>query len=279
MSAVMLDPFVRKDHGAVRFLHRLNPLALIVAVLPVTIAVVAMRELSAPLTVLVLATAVTAVGAHVPAEQRAMVFLAPSAFIVVASITFAVTAQQARYADTAVLLTVGDWRLHAGAWLDGLGTALRLGTLAALALLVGVAAGAADVVRAMVQHLRVPYRIGVTAMVAFRFVPRFRDDLAVIRAAHRVRGLGGGRGPVGALRRWAGWVVPLLAGAIRHAERVALAMDARAFGAHPTRTERFPVPLRPRDAVAVAVAWAVTAAVILWAQPVLGLPIPQGAGS
>jgi hypothetical protein len=36
--------------------------------------------------------------------------------------------------------------------------------------------------------------------------------------------------------------VPLLAGAIRHAERVALAMDARAFGAHPDRTERHLVP-------------------------------------
>ena len=33
--------------------------------------------------------------------------------------------------------------------------------------------------------------------------------------------------------------MPLLAGAIRHAERVALAMDARAFGAHPDRTEAY----------------------------------------
>jgi len=38
-----------------------------------------------------------------------------------------------------------------------------------------------------------------------------------------------------------------MAGAIRHAERVALAMDSRAFGAHPTRTERHLVPWHPRD--------------------------------
>jgi energy-coupling factor transport system permease protein len=31
-------------------------------------------------------------------------------------------------------------------------------------------------------------------------------------------------------------MVPLLTGAIRKAERVALAMDARGFGAYPTRT-------------------------------------------
>ena len=45
--------------------------------------------------------------------------------------------------------------------------------------------------------------------------------------------------------------MPLLAGAIRHAERVALAMDARAFGAYPDRTERHIVPFRVRDTVFV----------------------------
>ena len=103
--------------------------------------------------------------------------------------------------------------------------------------------------RASVQQLRVPYRIGYTALAAFRFVPRFGHELEVIRQAHRVRGAHGGRGPFAAIARWFGYVVPLLAGAIRHAERVALAMDARAFGAYPDRTERHIVPFRARDVV------------------------------
>ena len=57
--------------------------------------------------------------------------------------------------------------------------------------------------------------------------------------------------------------MPLLAGAIRHAERVALAMDARAFGAHPTRTERYLVPFRARDAVFIVLFWAASGA-LLW---------------
>ncbi|MFT4229718.1 MAG: energy-coupling factor transporter transmembrane component T, partial [Microbacterium sp.] len=67
-----------------------------------------------------------------------------------------------------------------------------------------------------------------------------------------------------AVARGAGYVVPLLAGAIRHAERVALAMDARAFGAHPTRTERYPVPFRTRDVVFAVLFWAVSAALFWW---------------
>ena len=93
-----------------------------------------------------------------------------------------------------------------------------------------------------------------TALAAYRFVPRFGYELSVIRAAHRVRGHGfagfwGGRGPVARLIRGWGYIVPLLASGIRHAERVALSMDARAFGAHPTRTERHLAPWRVRDTV------------------------------
>jgi energy-coupling factor transport system permease protein len=109
----------------------------------------------------------------------------------------------------------------------------------------------------------VPYRIGYTALAAFRFVPRFGHELEVIRQAHRVRGAHGGRGPMAAISRWSGYVVPLLAGAIRHAERVALAMDARAFGAHPDRTERHLVPFRARDVVFI-VLFVAASAVIFW---------------
>ena len=113
------------------------------------------------------------------------------------------------------------------------------------------------------QQLHLPYRVGYTALAAFRFVPRFRYELDVIRQAHRVRGTHGGRGPIAAVSRWFGYMVPLLASAIRHAERVALAMDARAFGAYPDRTERHLVPFRARDTVFTIAFWAVSAA-LLW---------------
>lgn len=45
-----------------------------------------------------------------------------------------------------------------------------------------------------------------------------------------------GRGPVAWLQRTRRYAIPLLAGAVRRAGRVALAMDARGFGASPQRT-------------------------------------------
>ena len=158
---------------------------------------------------------------------------------------------------------LGSWTLYGGALVVGFATGLRIAAIVALALIAGLSTTGPDLVRSTVQQLRVPYRIGYTALAAFRFVPRFGHELEVIRQAHRVRGAHGGRGPFAAIARWSGYIVPLLAGAIRHAERVALAMDARAFGAYPDRTERHIVPFRARDVVFIVLFVAASAAILI----------------
>ena len=59
--------------------------------------------------------------------------------------------------------------------------------------------------------------------------------------------------------RWVGSVLPLMILAIQHAERVALSMDSRAFGAHRRRTEMTDEPLRARDWCVVVLTWALVA--------------------
>jgi energy-coupling factor transport system permease protein len=165
------------------------------------------------------------------------------------TVSFGIWTDPAVVATTTRLLEIGPFTLWSGALTTGLATGLRVTSVMLLALIAGLTTDGADLVRSMISHLRMPYRIGYAGLAAMRFVPRFRSDLEIIRLAHRVRGADGGRGPVAAVRRYGGYSVPLLAGAIRHGDRVALAMEARGFGAHPTRTERRRVPLRARDAV------------------------------
>jgi energy-coupling factor transport system permease protein len=90
--------------------------------------------------------------------------------------------------------------------------------------------------QALVQQARVSPRFGYGIIAAYRFVPLFDGQLASIQAAHRIRGVSSHGGPAAQYRRLVGHLVPLLAGGIRHAERVALAMDARGFGAVDKRT-------------------------------------------
>lgn len=245
-----------------RFLHHLNPLAPIAATTPAIILLVFTRDLATPLALLILSALVLAVGARVPRRVAAGLLAGVPLAIGVIGVSFSLWVDPSHVAESPVALRIGAWALHEGALAIGFATSLRLAAIVVLAAVSGAATSGPDLVRASVQHLRVPYRIGYAALAAYRFVPRFGHELEVIRAAHRVRGHGS-HGPLGRLARGRGYIVPLLASAIRHAERVALAMDARAFGAYATRTERHPVPLRTRDAVFVLLFWTATAAVFL----------------
>jgi energy-coupling factor transport system permease protein len=113
-------------------------------------------------------------------------------------------------------------------------------TLAARVLAI-VAVGAAfalttdptRLVDALVLQARVPERFAYGALAAYQAVPRLGQDLTTLRQARRIRGLGQGWHPR--------LLVGLLVRAIRHADQLALAMDARAFGSGPRTSYR---PLR-----------------------------------
>lgn len=268
----VIDPYTPATvYSPVRFLHRLNPLSKIAAPLPAMIFLIVARGIPLPLAFLLLGLVIVFVGTHLNPRMAFVLLVGFPALAVFFAFSFGIWTDPTVVDRSVVLLQIGDYRLYLGSLALGLGTSLRLLALFSLTLIAGLSTTGPDLVRSMVQQLRVPYRIGYTALAAFRFVPRFGHELAVIRSAHRVRGMTGGRGPIAAIRRSFRYVVPLLAGAIRHAERVALAMDSRAFGAHSTRTERYVVPFRARDWAFIALSWAATAAIILFV-PLLELP-------
>lgn len=255
------DPYARRvEASAVRFLYGMNPLAKLAAPLPAMALLVFVRDLATPAAFLALAYVVLLVGVSFTRRLAAILFLALPLSALVIGFGFALWTDASRVDQSVVVWQLGGWTMYGGALEVGFATGLRLAAILALTLIAGLSTSGPDLVRASVQQLRVPYRIGYTALAAFRFVPRFGHELDVIRQAHRVRGAHGGRGPFAAIARWFGYVVPLMAGAIRHAERVALAMDARAFGAHPDRTERHLVPWRVRDTVFVLAFWLASAA-------------------
>ncbi|MCT1479410.1 energy-coupling factor transporter transmembrane component T [Microbacterium sp. p3-SID336] len=264
MTAAAFDPYAQLTATARhQFLYALNPLAKVAGFAPAMVLLVFVRDLATPAAFLVLAYALILIGARVTPRLLALLLIGLPVGMAAIALGFSLWVDAARVDESAPVLTLGGWTLYSGALLIGAATALRLGAIVALALVGGLTTSGSDLVRASVQQLRVPYRIGYTALAAFRFVPRFGHELSVIRAAHRVRGYHGGRGPFARIARGWGYIVPLLAGAIRHAERVALAMDSRAFGAHPTRTERHLVPFRRRDAVFTVLMLVASAAIFL----------------
>lgn len=268
MSTQTFDPYAAVTPASPRqFLYGLNPLAKVAGTAPAMVVLVFVRDLATPTAFIVLSYLTILVGARSTRRTAALLFIAVPLGILAIGLGFSFWVDVGLVGDSPAVIRIGDWTLHLGALAIGFATALRLGAILALALIGGLTTTGPDLVRSTVQQLRVPYRIGYTALAAFRFVPRFGYELSVIRAAHRVRGHHGGRGPIARIARGWGYIVPLLAGAIRHAERVALAMDSRAFGAHATRTERHLVPFRTRDVVFIVLALTASAAIFLALSP------------
>lgn len=245
---LVADPFDTGTRApAWRFLHHLNPLAKLGAPVIPALSLLFVDDLRIPLAFIILSCVILLAGARMTRSLAIVMLLIPVAIAVLA-LGLGLWTDPGTLADPGpVVASLGAWQLHLGALQSGLTSSLRVSGMIVLALVCGAASTGPDLVRSAVQHLHLPYRIGYTALAAYRFVPRFRHELGVIRAAHRVRARNAGRGPFAATGRAWGYVLPLMAGAIRHAERVALAMDSRAFGAHPTRTERHDVPWRTRD--------------------------------
>jgi energy-coupling factor transport system permease protein len=118
----------------------------------------------------------------------------------------------------------------------GLSLTIRMMAIVVLSMIFVTTTDPTDLVLSLIQHARFPFRLGYGILVAYRFLPLWQTELGIIRAAHRIRGVGERttlRGRWEQLRRYA---VPLLASAIRKSERVAIAMDSKAFGALPRRT-------------------------------------------
>lgn len=153
----------------------------------------------------------------------------------------------------AVLVVLGPFRVTEAAALAGLGLGLRVVAIASVGVVFALTTDSTRLVDSLAQQGRVPERFAYGALAAYQAIPRLADDLATLQQARRIRGL-----------RWS-WHPRLLVGllvlAIRHGDRLALAMDARAFGSGP-RSRYREVRWSALDLAAVVVAAVLLAAAL-----------------
>jgi energy-coupling factor transport system permease protein len=142
-----------------------------------------------------------------------------------------------------------------------LAIALRIYTIFLISLIFLRTTNPRDLAVAVVNVLRVPYRIAYAFFIALRIIPLIEEEMKVVRAAQRVRGVGERKGLRGRLFEARRYTMPLLIGSMREASTMVLSMEARGFGAYPTRTFVDPVPVRLAGKIVTA---AVIALVVVW---------------
>jgi len=123
------------------------------------------------------------------------------------------------------LVDFGPFRITVLAATNGLALGLRVIAIASVGAVFTLTTDPTRLADSLVRQARVSPRFAYGALAAYQAIPRFAEDLSTLRQARRIRGLRGSWHPR--------LLVTLLVLAIRHGDRLALAMDARAFGAGP----------------------------------------------
>lgn len=142
---------------------------------------------------------------------------------------------------------LGTIRIGAETLANGAGLALRLLAIALAGLLATATSDPIDVADALIQQLKVSPRFAIGVLAALRLLPLLAQEWNILGMARRARGVEAGRSPIAAIRLFAGRLLSLLVGAIRRGSRMALAMEARGFGASPCRSVARPQRMRSAD--------------------------------
>jgi energy-coupling factor transport system permease protein len=184
------------------------------------------------------------------ASPRAVVGQARSVLRVIA-VLFAVQCVFVR--SGAPLISIGGFTLvTAGGLTVALVVTLRLliVVFSAAILLTG---DARDYLLALVQ-CKVPYEIAFMVMTALHFLPILREEALDVYYAVQMRGTELSKATLREkCRVYTRISLPILAGAIKRAERTSVAMEARAFRACPERTFMRRLTLARRDIVCLVV--------------------------
>ena len=218
----------------------LAALALLIRVgrLPATYALAGIRS-SLPLLSLVALLQVLAI----PANDTGRVLLEPGGLLVTTGDLVAAGAMVLRFASLIVLITTGSQTISTRELAHGTEALLR-----------------------PFARLGFPaHELALTVTVTLHFLPILALEAEHIAKAQASRGADFGRGRMGILRRVRRMLplfVPLFHGALRRAETLVSAMEARCYAGGRGRTALVRYPVRPADVVATAAAGLAAAAML-----------------
>lgn len=220
-------------HAGQSLVHGLNPLIKLACAAPLILAATLSLAVI-PSAVFALATFVLAFGfARLPV-RKFLRTLAPYMFLALGFFWFYAVATS-KSADP-TLLQLGPARVTVQSLTVATSVALRVTTIMSLTVIFLMTTTPVDFILSLIHQLHLNQRIAFGMFAAIRFMPIAESEMAKIRQAHRIRGVGERAGIGGTWRRFRRYAIPLLSSVIRMAQRTALAMDLKAFAVYPDRT-------------------------------------------
>jgi energy-coupling factor transport system permease protein len=114
-------------------------------------------------------------------------------------------------------------------WNTALSLAFRVFAFSSMSMLFAFTTDPVKFVMSLMQQLRLSPKLAYGVMVGYQFLPVVKEEYIQVRHAHRLRGIGEEKHAWQRIIGMRRLLIPLLAGAVRRAERSAFAMEARGF--------------------------------------------------
>lgn len=163
------------------------------------------------------------------------------------------------------LLTLGRFEISYTAPWFALGMAAKLVVILCAGILFLSVTRIEELAYAL-HRVGLPYKVGFTMSLAFRLVPVFLDAADTVVQAQRCRGLDFDQGGLWVrLRRYIPVIVPVFMGALRRADNMAMALEARGFQSQRQRTTLARYEMKATDGIALVLLGALAAVYLhLW---------------
>jgi energy-coupling factor transport system permease protein len=161
------------------------------------------------------------------------------------------------------LLEIGSFTfLTTGGLLKGVEFFLRISIIIFSATIVA-SSGYREIVQGFVQ-MRLPYEIAFMISVGIRFLPLLRDEFKDVLTAIQLRGIDIKRITIKKKIKIYSYIfMPIIAGAVKKAYQLSIAMEIRAFRAYPKRTSYLILTLRLSDYLIIILALLFTVAIFI----------------
>ena len=159
--------------------------------------------------------------------KKWLLFMIP--FVITAFGYFWTTLVFAEDQSGPIIWSFGAWEIHEVPLQHALALSFRVLAFSSLSLLFAFTTNPVTFILSLMQQWKLSPKIAYGVLVGYQFLPVLKDEFVQIQQAQRLRGV---PAESNVFRRIIGIrrvMIPMLAGAVRKAERAAFAMEARGF--------------------------------------------------
>ncbi|MBM7097416.1 energy-coupling factor transporter transmembrane protein EcfT [Bacillus sp. H-16] len=179
--------------------------------------------------------------------KRWLLIFVPFVFVALSFSWMTMLYSSDTFSDGNVLFSFWWFEVTEGSMIVAVSLGLRSLCLVALSLMFVLTTDSTKFMLSLMQQAKLPPKLTYGILAGYRFLPTFKHEFEVLRQAHKIRGAGRAKGVKGRIRQFRRYAIPLLANAIRKAERVAVAMESKGFTGSTERTHYHKMSIRKRD--------------------------------